>query len=206
MTELKANFNKEIGVFRKSYIQLIVGLQNPGAQYKHTRHNAGRWFLQAILDQKNLSFKIEKKFQGELATFTHDDTTCILFAPMCFMNLSGIAIQQLIQYYKINIKNMLVIHDDLDLPVGCIKLKNSGGHGGHNGLKSIISHLGTADFYRLRIGIGHPGNKEAVHNYVLSAPSQIDQELINKAIMQGLDILPYLLNGEYSKAMQILHT
>lgn len=187
-------------------VQLIVGLQNPGEQYERTRHNAGKWFLQAVLDKTNLTLKTENKFQGDIVAFPNNDQTCYLFAPNCFMNLSGIAIQKLIQYYKINIKNILIVHDDLDLPVGLIKLKEGGGHGGHNGLRSIISHLGTANFYRLRIGIGHPGNKEAVHNYVLSSPSNTEKELINKKIIQCLDILPYLFKGEWSQAMQILHT
>ncbi|OGV26703.1 MAG: aminoacyl-tRNA hydrolase [Legionellales bacterium RIFCSPHIGHO2_12_FULL_37_14] len=187
-------------------LQLIAGLQNPSEQYERTRHNAGRWFLDAILAKEHLSLKKEKKFQGELASIAKDDNNCYLFAPTCFMNLSGLAVKQVMDYYKISPNSILIAHDDLDLPAGTIKLKKGGGHGGHNGLRDIISHLGTTEFHRLRIGIGHPGNKDKVHDYVLSAPSKNDKELINAAIMQALNVLPNILALQWSHAMQTLHT
>jgi peptidyl-tRNA hydrolase, PTH1 family len=188
------------------HLQLVVGLHNPGPEYKHTRHNAGAWFLQTLLEQENLTLTHEKKFQGASAVLPHQTPPCYLFLPNCFMNLSGNSIQLIMQYYKIAPQSLLVAHDDLDLPVGTAKLKTGGGHGGHNGLRSIIQHVGTNEFHRLRIGIGHPGHRDQVHDYVLSPPSRADRINIDDAIQQSLTVLPFALHGEWSKAMQMLHT
>ncbi len=187
-------------------LQLIVGLQNPGAQYERTRHNAGAWFVQALLEQSNLTLKLDKKLQGMIAVLPNLDLPCYVFLPNCFMNLCGNPIQLIMQYYKIPKSALLVAHDDLDIPVGTIKLKTGGGHGGHNGLRSIIQHLGTNEFHRLRVGIGHPGHRDHVHDFVLNPPSISDKKLIDDTIKKSLSIMPFALQGDWSKAMQLLHT
>lgn len=188
------------------HLQLIVGLQNPGTEYQNTRHNAGAWFLQALLEQTSLTLKTEKKLQGATAVLPNHTTNCYLFSPHCFMNLSGIPIHLIMQYYKITPQALLVAHDELDLPVGSAKLKTGGGHGGHNGLRSIIQQIGTTEFHRLRIGIGHPGHRDHVHDYVLSPPSRADKHHIDDAIQHSLAVLPFALRGDWPKAMQMLHT
>lgn len=188
------------------HLQLIVGLQNPGIQYERTRHNAGAWFIQALLAHARLQLKADKKLQGMIGSLPHLDWPCYVFLPNCFMNLSGTPIQLVMQYYKIPPEAILVAHDELDLPVGTAKLKTGGGHGGHNGLRSTIQHLGTAEFHRLRIGIGHPGHRDHVHDFVLSAPSASDKKHIDEAIDKSLTVLPFALQGDWPKAMQLLHT
>lgn len=183
-------------------IKLIVGLCNPGSAYEKTRHNAGEWFVNAIADSNNISFKLEKKFYGKIATFNNT----ILLLPNTFMNLSGQAVKAVANFYKIDAANILVAHDELDLTPGIIKLKAKGGHGGHNGLRDIISRLGTKDFYRLRIGIDHPGHRDLVTNFVLGKPSNSDKISILNAIDRVLDVLPNIIDGEYEKAMHQLHT
>jgi peptidyl-tRNA hydrolase, PTH1 family len=183
-------------------IKLIVGLRNPGDAYAHTRHNAGGWFVEALATHLNVSFKHEKKLRGELAQLD----SYKLLLPLEFMNHSGLAVQTVCQFYRIQPHEILVAHDELDLPTGRIKLKTGGGHGGHNGLRNIISQLGTTDFHRLRVGIGHPGHKDLVLNYVLSKPSQSDKQLIVDSIDKALAVIPLLSAGDIALAMNQLHT
>lgn len=187
-------------------IKLIVGLQNPGPDYAKTRHNAGAWFLDAMITPYHLQFKMNKKMHGLVAEFDHDAERCYVLLPLTFMNHSGQSIRALCDFYHIAPQEILVAHDDLDLEVGRIKLKKGGGHGGHNGLRDTIAHLGTPEFHRLRIGIGHPGVKAMVHDYVLAKPSQHDKTQILEAIERAVTILPTVLNGQLERAMNQLHT
>ena len=185
-------------------IKLIVGLRNPGAAYASTRHNAGGWFLEALVKHYHATFKVEKKLHGELAQLDVNGVTCKALLPLSFMNHSGLSVQAVSQFYRIEPHEILVAHDELDLPAGRIKLKTGGGHGGHNGLRDIINQLGGTHFHRLRIGIGHPGHKDLVLNYVLGAPSQHDRQLIADAIERGVDIMPKALSGDMTVAMSQL--
>lgn len=187
-------------------IKLIVGLRNPGATYQHTRHNAGEWFVEKLVKQSSGTLKSDKKMQGETADLVLHHTPFKVLLPLSYMNLSGASVRAVCQFYRLEPKEVLVAHDDLDLPAGGIKLKTGGGHGGHNGLRDIISQLGSSDFHRLRIGIGHPGHKELVLEYVLGKPSQLDRSLIIKAIDQGLSVLPMALTGLMTNAMSVLGT
>jgi len=187
-------------------LKLIVGLGNPGKEYENTRHNAGALFVEAIAEALNTHLLADKKFQGLYAKVSCHGHDCHLLLPTTYMNLSGQAVQATARFYKIKPEEILVVHDDLDLPVGTIKLKVSGGHGGHNGLKSIIAHLGSNNFMRLRLGIGHPGQKEKVIGHVLSQLSSHDKQALKLAIDKGLKILPELFSGTIEKATQTLHT
>jgi PTH1 family peptidyl-tRNA hydrolase len=188
-------------------IQLIVGLGNPGQQYEETRHNAGEWFVNRIARAYQATLRPDKKFHGAYAKIQVNQQDLHLLFPTTFMNLSGIAVSALCQFYKIKPESVLVAHDELDLPPGVARLKKGGGHGGHNGLKDIISKFGNNNgFYRLRIGIDHPGHKERVHGHVLGKPSQQDLNLIEDSIDSAFEVLPELLSGDISRAMQTLHS
>jgi len=190
-----------------SRIQLIVGLGNPGAQYEQTRHNAGFWFVEAIARRHGGSFKSENKFHGEACKVRVEGEELWLLKPMTFMNKSGQAIAALAKFYKIAPEAILVAHDELDLPPGDIRLKQGGGHGGHNGLRDTIAQLGNnKDFQRLRIGIGHPGHSSQVTGYVLGKAPSEEQLEMERAIDRALDVLPLTINGELQKAMNQLHS
>ncbi len=186
-------------------IKLIVGLRNPGAAYQHTRHNAGGWFVEALAKQDNVVFKLDKKMQAEIADIDIQNTPCKAILPLTFMNHSGFPVRAVCQFYRIEPNELLVAHDELDLPAGRVKLKTGGGHGGHNGLRDIISQLGSTDFHRLRVGIGHPGHRELVLDYVLGKPSQVDRELIFNAIDRGVDAIPTVLKGNMAAAMNLIN-
>lgn len=186
-------------------IKLIVGLQNPGLAYVHTRHNAGAWFLDALADRYHLSFKTNKKLLGEVAELAHENVRCFILLPTTFMNHSGQSVRAFCDFYRIESKEILVVHDDLDISVGRAKLKTGGGHGGHNGLRDIIAHLNTTEFHRLRLGIGHPGHREEVLNYVLGKPSPEDREQILIAIARALEVIPVILDGHIERAMTQLN-
>jgi PTH1 family peptidyl-tRNA hydrolase len=188
-----------------SSVQLIVGLGNPGAQYEQTRHNAGFWFVEEVARQYGVVFRPESKFSGEVARIQVGGRDCWLLKPGTFMNRSGQAIQAIANFYKISPQSILVVHDELDLPAGVAKLKVGGGHGGHNGLRDTIAKIG-AEFARLRLGIGHPGHRDQVVDYVLKAPSKIDRQKLDDAIYEASRIVPDLLQGDFAKAMQQLHT
>lgn len=190
---------------QKADIRLLVGLGNPGANYHLTRHNAGFWLLDQLAEQANCPFRLDKRFQGETIRCTIEGKEVWLLKPMTFMNKSGQSVAALANFFKIEATQILVMHDELDLSPGDNRLKLSGGHGGHNGLRDIINHLGK-DFYRLRIGIGHPGDRNLVVNYVLKAPSKADMQAIEQANQRTLEVIPNILCGDISGAMQQLHT
>ena len=186
-----------------SAIQLVVGLQNPGPDYALTRHNAGAWVVQAFAESQSLSFKLDKKLSGYVANI--DKLSCRLFLPATFMNLNGQSVRAICDFYRIVPQNILVVHDDLDLLPGRLKLKTGGGHGGHNGLRDLIRHLNTENFHRLRVGIGHPGHKDHVVDYVLGRASSADQKLFADAIDNAVINLPLILSGQFEKAKSLLH-
>jgi len=187
-------------------IQLIVGLGNPGSDYEPTRHNAGFWFVDELAQRCQQPFRSEQRFQSEVARCLIDGNECRLQKPMTFMNRSGQAVRSLLQFFKISLEQVLIVHDELDLEPGVIKLKKGGGHGGHNGLRDLISHLGSKDFYRLRIGIGHPGHRDQVVDYVLKKPSKQDRLQIEEALIDALNVMPDVLQGQFERAMNVLHT
>jgi PTH1 family peptidyl-tRNA hydrolase len=188
-------------------IKLIVGLGNPGAEYAHTRHNAGAAFVTELAAQHSVSLAPESRFFGMSARIFFGAHDVRLLIPTTFMNLSGKAVGAMAQFYKIEPENILVAHDELDLPPGLARLKIGGGHGGHNGLKDIIKALANnKGFSRLRIGIDHPGNVKLVSNYVLRKPPLAEQQLIEESIHNSLRALPDAVAGEWNKAMKDLHT
>ena len=187
-------------------IRLIVGLGNPGREYETTRHNAGFQWVDEFARLQKLSVKSEAKFHGLTARGQLHGHEMLLLKPQTFMNVSGRAVGALMQFYKVAPAEMLVVHDELDLPPGVARLKLGGGHGGHNGLKDIIAHLGTRDFWRLRIGIGHPGDRAEVANYVLNAPRKEEQALIESALQRAQDVAPLIIEGKLEAAMLKLHS
>ncbi len=187
-------------------IQVIVGLGNPGTDYEKTRHNAGCWFVDSLLTQHSSSWRQEKKLFGHIADIQSGNRTIKLFKSSNYMNLSGQAIAALLKYFNLQADNILIAHDDIDLEVGQIKFKFDGGHGGHNGLRNIIQAIGTKAFHRLRIGVGHPGNSSEVHDYVLKRPIKSHKIMIDNAIEDALMHIPEFLQGNFSKATQLLHT
>lgn len=188
-----------------SGIRLIAGLGNPDERHQEARHNAGFWFADALANRQNAIFKHEAKFKGEVAFFTFKGEKIWLLKPLTFMNDSGESLQSFADFYKIPSEQILVAHDEIDLANGSAKIKWSGGHGGHNGLRSIFSHL-NKDFWRLRLGVGHPGDKNEVVNYVLKKTSRRDRAAIDTAIDKSLVIIDALFQGKMDVAMKNLHT
>lgn len=187
-------------------IKLIVGLGNPGPQYSQTRHNAGAWYVEELSRAYSIPLQLETKFFGHLGRGLIDNQDCRLLIPNTFMNLSGKSVGALATFYKILPDEILVAHDELDLDTGTVKLKKSGGHGGHNGLRDIIKSLANSrDFYRLRIGIGHPGDKNKVHNYVLGKAPQMEQRAIEESIDEAIRHSGDIIRGEHDKVMQSMH-
>ena len=187
-------------------IKMIVGLGNPGSEYEQTRHNAGFWFIDELAWQYKATLKEEKKFFGSVARISISGSDLWLLKPSTFMNRSGQAVAALAQFYKIRPEEILVVHDELDIPCGRIKFKLGGGNGGHNGLKDIQARLGTPDFYRLRLGIDHPGDRNLVVGYVLNKPSPEHRQQIDGAINKSLKAVPMLLAGEWEEAVRFLHS
>ena len=187
-------------------IQLIAGLGNPGKQYEQTRHNAGFWFVDAVARDRGVHFQSESKYSSEVARCSIAGNDCRLQKPLDFMNRSGRPVAALAAFYRIPRSGILVVHDDLDLPPGSIRLKRDGGHGGHNGLRDLIPALGGNDFLRLRIGIGHPGHRDDVVGYVLKAASREDHAAIDDAIAAAVRALPDIICGNLDAAMKELHT
>jgi len=185
-------------------IRLIVGLGNPTARYEKTRHNAGFWFVDGAARDLRVSVRPEARFHG---CFGRGDALggLMLLKPSTYMNRSGSAVATVVSYFKLKPDQLLVVHDELDLAPGVARLKSGGGHGGHNGLKDILAHLGTADFLRLRLGIGHPGDRARVADYVLDAPNGVDGALIDEAIQRGLLELEDIVRGETARAMNRLN-
>jgi len=187
-------------------IKLIIGLRNPGSAYEHTRHNAGGWLALALAQRNSAHFKADKKMQAEMADLELNHQPCKLALPLTFMNHSGQPTRAICQFYRILPEELLVVHDELDLPVGRIKLKTGGGHGGHNGLRDITAQMGSGEFHRLRIGIGHPGHRDLVHQYVLNKPSAHDRQQIYDAIDRGIAVMPLVLSGDIARAMNQINT
>jgi len=189
-------------------IRLIVGLGNIGPEYERTRHNAGFWFADAVANKAGVRFSAERKFHGEVARVRGPNGELWLLKPSTYMNRSGQAVVALALYYKILPAQMLVVHDELDLAPGTVKLKRGGGHAGHNGLRDIQAKLSTPDFWRLRIGIGHPRTlqmNQEVADFVLHPASREHQQAIDDAIGRALDVVPQLIDGQFERAMLKLH-
>lgn len=187
-------------------IRLICGLGNPGPEYERTRHNAGFWWVDAIAARARAEWKKESKFAGWTARVSEGGKDFWLLKPATYMNESGRSVQPFLNFYRIEPAEMLVVHDELDLAPGAIKLKLGGGTGGHNGLSDIAERTGTRDFWRLRVGIGHPGDKNRVPDYVLKKATRDEQEAIDAPFDRSLDLLPRLATGRLQDAMAWLHT
>ena len=186
-------------------IRLIAGLGNPEEKYVQTRHNAGFWFADAVATQRGAEFRYQEKFKGEVAHFSFEDEKVWLLKPLTYMNRSGLSLSAFAQFYKISVQQLLVAHDEIDLPGGTARIKHAGGHGGHNGLRSTFEYLGP-DFLRLRLGVGHPGHKDDVTDHVLKKPDAEERREIDSAIDRTLDALDELLRGDVEAAMRQLHT
>lgn len=188
-------------------IKLVVGLANPGAKYVDTRHNAGEWLIERLAKRFNFALKEEAKFFAKTARTLIAGQEVRFIVPTTFMNLSGKAVGALASFYRIKPEEILVLHDELDLPAGAIKLKQGGGHGGHNGLKDIIAQLGNSKaFYRLRIGIGHPGDKNLVSNYVLAKPAPSEKVAIERALDEAESCFETIIKDGVVKAMNRLNS
>ncbi len=187
-----------------SGIKLIVGLGNPGQQYRFTRHNAGALFLESLCDDYHGELRAESKFYGMAERITIDGRDVRLLFPTTYMNASGQAVSAMAKYFDIDPLEILVAYDELDLPVGTVRLKTGGGHGGHNGVRDIAKAMGRSDFHRLRIGIGRPTVKGK--DYVLSEPSKQEAEAIQDNIDEAIRLMPVLVNGNIQDAMKTLHT
>ena len=188
-------------------VQLIVGLGNPGPEYDQTRHNAGAFFVERLASAQGVNLSFDKKYFGLTGKFSYQGRDIRLLIPTTYMNRSGQAVAALANFFRIKPDEILVAHDELDMPPGVCKLKQGGGHGGHNGLRDIIACLANQNnFHRLRIGIGHPGHSSQVSNYVLSRAPRSEQDLTNTSIEFALGVLPDLLDGNFSRAMQQLHS
>jgi peptidyl-tRNA hydrolase, PTH1 family len=186
-------------------VKLVVGLGNPGPEYEVTRHNAGFWWVENLADIQRVRLRAQSKFFGRVGRLTDGGNDCWFLLPTTYMNVSGRAVQALTAFYKILPEEILVVHDELDLPPGTARLKKGGGVAGHNGLRDIAAKLGP-DFWRLRIGIGHPGDRDQVADYVLHPPHQEEAKLISNAVEQSLQVWPLIQTGEMEKAMHRLHT
>lgn len=187
-------------------VRCLVGLGNPGPQYAEHRHNVGFWFAEALARQYSAEFRADAKFFGEVARIRTAAGECWLLKPTTFMNHSGRSVGALMRFYRLQPEELLVVHDELDLSPGVLRLKKSGGHGGHNGLRDIASALASKDFLRARVGIGHPGHKSAVSNYVLSRPPQSEQQVIEVALEDLLRHWETVQCGDLAAAMQVLHS
>ncbi|MGO9037822.1 MAG: aminoacyl-tRNA hydrolase [Steroidobacteraceae bacterium] len=186
-------------------MRLIVGLGNPGPEHQATRHNAGFWFVDELARRHGGEFRDYRKYSGETARLNIGGEEIVLLKPTTYMNRSGLSIRQLSQFYKIAADDILVAHDELDLPVGTVRLKHGGGHGGHNGLRDTVAHIGET-FWRLRLGIGHPGNKTDVIDYVLTRAPRSEEDLIMEAVKLAVDCIPLLLEEGAERAMTKLHS
>ncbi len=185
-------------------LKIIVGLGNPGPEHLLTRHNAGFWFVDVLARRHGGEFRDYRKYSGETARVTIDGREITLLKPTTYMNRSGLSIRQLSDFYKVPAEEILVAHDELDLPVGSARFKFGGGHGGHNGLRDAIAHVGE-NFWRLRLGVGHPGNKAEVIDYVLTRAPKADEEMILDTVNAAADCIPILLEQGAERAMSKLH-
>jgi PTH1 family peptidyl-tRNA hydrolase len=186
-------------------LRIVVGLGNPGPEHQLTRHNAGFWFVDRLARTFGGEFRDYRKYSGETARIAIHGREIILLKPTTYMNRSGLSIRQLSEFFKVAPADILVAHDELDLPVGGVRLKFAGGHGGHNGLRDTIAHIGES-FWRLRLGIGHPGNKADVIDYVLTRAPRNEEDLIIDAANSAIDVMPLLLDQGAERAMTQLHS
>ena len=186
-------------------LRVIVGLGNPGPEHLVTRHNAGFWFVDLLARRHGGEFRDYRKYSGETARITLSEREIILLKPTTYMNRSGLSVRQVSDFYKIAPEEILVAHDELDLPVGSARLKQGGGHGGHNGLRDTITHIGET-FWRLRLGIGHPGSKADVIDYVLSRAPRAEEDTILETVSTAADVMPLLLEQGAERAMTRLHS
>ena len=186
-------------------IRIIAGLGNPEDRYERTLHNAGFWFVDALARKYGGSFRYEKKFDADSCRVKMHGEDVWLVKPQSYMNNSGQPIRGLLDYYRLSVAELLVAHDEIDLPPGTVRLKEGGGHGGHNGLRDIVRHCG-ADFLRLRLGVGHPGDKDEVTNYVLKRGSSDVEAAIERNIDDAMAVMPELVDGNINAAMKKLHT
>jgi peptidyl-tRNA hydrolase, PTH1 family len=186
-------------------LSIVVGLGNPGPEHRLTRHNAGFWFVDALARAHGAQFRSHARYQGEVARVEVAGRELTLLKPQTYMNRSGISIRSLVDYTKAPLAEVLVVHDELDLPPGTARLKFGGGHGGHNGLRDTITHCGS-DFWRLRIGIGHPGDRDQVIDYVLQRAVPADEEAVVASVAASLEALPVFVGEGAEKAMKLLHT
>ncbi len=187
-------------------IKLFVGLGNPGTEYEATRHNAGFWWVDALARELKLSLVADRSYHGLVARGNVNGQTVWLLEPQTYMNLSGKSVAALARFFKIAPQDILVVHDELDVPPGQAKRKFGGGHGGHNGLRDIHAQLGTGDYWRLRIGIGHPGDKNEVADWVLKKPAPEQREAIEACVARTLKAAPEMLAGDMPKATLVVHT
>ena len=185
-------------------LQIIVGLGNPGPDHRLTRHNAGFWFVDALARAHGAPFRAHSRYHGEVARVEVGGSELTLLKPQTYMNRCGISVRSLVDYTKAPLAEVLVVHDELDLPPGTARLKFGGGHGGHNGLRDTITHCG-ADFWRLRIGIGHPGERDQVIDYVLQRAAPADEEAIVGSVAASLEALPLFVSDGAERAMNLLH-
>ena len=187
-------------------LRLIVGLGNPGAEHARTRHNAGFWFIDALAEKAGARFGLESKLHGETTKMHFGGQNVWLLKPATFMNASGRSVAAALRYWKIEPEECLLAHDELDLAPGTARLKFDGGHGGQNGLRDTIAHLGHGKFHRLRLGIGHPGHKDKVTPWVLGRPGRDDEASLLRAIDDAIGVLPLAVAGDFNEAMKRLHT
>jgi len=188
-----------------THLTMIAGLGNPEDRYERTLHNAGFWFVDELARRLNGRFKYEKRFDADICKVNVAGQDVWLAKPQSYMNLSGGPVRGLLDYYRLSVEQLLVAHDEIDLPPGTVRLKAGGGHGGHNGLRDVIKHCGR-EFMRLRLGVGHPGHKDEVTNYVLKKASSEAEALINRNVDDAADVMPLLVEDGLSAAMKKLHT
>nr|VFK67396.1 MAG: peptidyl-tRNA hydrolase, PTH1 family [Candidatus Kentron sp. UNK]VFK72762.1 MAG: peptidyl-tRNA hydrolase, PTH1 family [Candidatus Kentron sp. UNK] len=186
-------------------IRLIIGLGNPGTRYAVTRHNAGFWFVDGIAAHFRQTFRGTARFFGDECGIEIEGRSCRLFKPATFMNESGLSVAALFHYYRYAPEEVLIVHDEIDFPPGAVRIKQGGGHGGHNGLRSIMTHINTSDFNRLRIGVGRPAHRDDVVDYVLWKAPLEEQALIEEAILRVYAVFPSLIEGKLARAMNVLH-
>jgi PTH1 family peptidyl-tRNA hydrolase len=188
-------------------IAMLIGLGNPGDRYEATRHNAGQWFIERLMEAYGVTISVESKMKSKLGRLQSGGMDVRVAVPTTYMNHSGQSVGALVRYFKIDPSALLVAHDEIDLPVGVVRLKKGGGHGGHNGLRDIIAHLKTSDFFRLRIGVGRPQHENIdVEDYVLKRPTHDEQHTIDQVIDASVNAIPDLLAGKIEKVMKELHT
>jgi PTH1 family peptidyl-tRNA hydrolase len=188
-----------------AHLTIVAGLGNPDARYARTLHNAGFWFADAVARRERAEFRFEKRFDAEVCRVVLAGGDVWLVKPQSFMNLSGTPIRSLLDYYRLSSEQLLVAHDEIDLPPGVARLKKGGGHGGHNGIRDVIRHCGS-EFMRLRLGVGHPGDKDQVTDYVLKRGPQDVEAVVLAAIEEAVDLLPLLAGQGLQMAMNRLHT